>query len=150
MRFGRSPCSAGRDPLLVRVSGFYVETNVKGTLNVLQGARELEFARIVHTSTSEVYGNARFVPITEHHPLCGQSPYSASKIGADQFAISFQRSFESPVVIVRPFNTYGPRQSARAVIPVVIAQIASGSRRIRMGALEPRRDFSYVQDTVRG
>jgi dTDP-glucose 4,6-dehydratase len=105
----------------------YVDTNIKGTLNVLQAARELELSRVVHTSTSEVYGTARFVPITEEHPLQGQSPYSASKIGADQLAYSFHASFGLPVVIARPFNTYGPRQSARAVIPTVIAQIASAS-----------------------
>ena len=128
----------------------YVDTNVKGTLNVLQAARELGVGRVVHTSTSEVYGTARFVPITEEHPLQGQSPYSASKIGADQLAYSFFSSFDLPVVIARPFNTYGPRQSARAVIPTIITQIANGRREIRLGAISPTRDFSYVQDTVAG
>lgn len=128
----------------------YIDTNIKGTLNVLQAARELGVARVVHTSTSEVYGTARFVPITEEHPLQGQSPYSASKIGADQLAISFHRSFATPVSIIRPFNTYGPRQSARAVIPTIITQIASGAREVRLGALHPTRDFNYVRDTIRG
>jgi dTDP-glucose 4,6-dehydratase len=128
----------------------YVDTNVKGTLNVLQAARELEVSRIIHTSTSEVYGTAQFVPITEEHPLQGQSPYSATKIAADQLAYSFFSSFNLPVVTVRPFNTYGPRQSARAVIPTIISQIANGERRIKLGALSPTRDFSYVQDTVDG
>lgn len=128
----------------------YVDTNIKGTLNILQAARELGVARVVHTSTSEVYGTARFVPITEEHPLVGQSPYSASKIGADQMAISFYRSFATPVVILRPFNTYGPRQSARAVIPTIITQIASGKRRIKLGAVHPTRDFNFVADTVSG
>jgi dTDP-glucose 4,6-dehydratase len=128
----------------------YVDTNVKGTLNVLQAARELGVHRIIHTSTSEVYGTARFVPITEEHPLQGQSPYSATKIAADQLAYSFYTSFDLPVVTVRPFNTYGPRQSARAVIPTIITQIANGERRIQLGALTPTRDFSYVQDTVNG
>ena len=127
----------------------YVATNVTGTLNVLQAARALEVERVVHTSTSEVYGTARFVPITEEHPLQGQSPYSATKIGADQMALSFHRSFDTPVTVLRPFNTYGPRQSARAVIPTVLTQIASGVRRIQLGALEPTRDFNYVQDIVR-
>lgn len=126
----------------------YVDTNVKGTLNVLQAARELGLRRVVHTSTSEVYGTARFVPITEEHPLQGQSPYSASKIGADQLAYSFHASFGLPVVIARPFNTYGPRQSARAVIPTVITQIASGARQVKLGATSPTRDFSFVRDTV--
>jgi dTDP-glucose 4,6-dehydratase len=128
----------------------YVDTNVKGTLNVLQAARELGVKRVIHTSTSEVYGTARFVPITEEHPLQGQSPYSATKIAADQLAYSFYSSFDLPVVTVRPFNTYGPRQSARAVIPTIITQIANGARRIQLGALTPTRDFSYVQDTVNG
>jgi dTDP-glucose 4,6-dehydratase len=126
----------------------YIDTNVKGTLNVLQSARQLGVQRVIHTSTSEVYGTARFVPITEEHPLQGQSPYSASKIGADQLAYSFYSSFDLPVVIARPFNTYGPRQSARAVIPTVITQIANGSKQIKLGAITPTRDFSYVQDTV--
>ncbi len=128
----------------------YVDTNIKGTLNVVQAARELGVAKVVQTSTSEVYGTARFVPITEDHPLQGQSPYSATKIGADQIAMSFYHSFNTPVAIIRPFNTYGPRQSARAVIPTVITQIANGSRRIKLGALHPTRDFSFVRDTVRG
>lgn len=128
----------------------YVDTNIKGTLNVLQAARELGARRVVHTSTSEVYGTARFVPITESHPLQGQSPYSASKIAADQLAYSFYASFGLPVVIARPFNTYGPRQSARAVIPTIITQIASGKRQIRLGAISPTRDFNYVRDTVEG
>lgn len=128
----------------------YVDTNVKGTLNVVQAARELGVRKVVHTSTSEVYGTARFVPITEDHPLQGQSPYSASKIGADQIALSFYMSFGTPVAVLRPFNTYGPRQSARAVIPTIITQIASGKRRIKLGALHPTRDFSFVEDTVRG
>jgi dTDP-glucose 4,6-dehydratase len=128
----------------------YVDTNVKGTLNVLQAARELGVKKVVHTSTSEVYGTARFVPITEEHPLQGQSPYSATKIAADQLAYSFYASFGLPVVITRPFNTYGPRQSARAVIPTIITQIANGQRQIKLGAVSPTRDFSYVADTVAG
>lgn len=128
----------------------YVDTNIKGTLNVLQAARELEISRVVHTSTSEVYGTAKFVPITENHPLQGQSPYSASKIGADQLAYSFFSSFELSVVIIRPFNTYGPRQSARAVIPTIISQIASKSGVIKLGSIDPTRDFTYVRDTVAG
>lgn len=128
----------------------YVDTNVKGTLHVLQAARELGVERLIQTSTSEVYGTAQFVPITEVHPLQGQSPYSATKIAADQLAYSFFASFKTPVVILRPFNTYGPRQSARAVIPSIIAQIATGKRRIKLGAVTPTRDFNYVSDTVRG
>ncbi len=128
----------------------YVDTNVKGTLNVVQAARQLGVSRVVHTSTSEVYGTARFVPITEDHPLQGQSPYSASKIGADQIALSFHSSFDTPVAVIRPFNTYGPRQSARAVIPTIITQIAAGKRIIKLGAVHPTRDFSFVNDTVRG
>jgi dTDP-glucose 4,6-dehydratase len=128
----------------------YVDTNIRGTLNVVQAARDLGLAKVVHTSTSEVYGTARFVPITEQHPLQGQSPYSASKIGADQIAMSFHASFDTPVSIVRPFNTYGPRQSARAVIPTIITQIASGSRQLRLGAVQPTRDFNFVSDTVAG
>jgi dTDP-glucose 4,6-dehydratase len=128
----------------------YVDTNVKGTLNIVQAARELGVARVVHTSTSEVYGTARFVPMTEEHPLQGQSPYSASKIGADQIAMSFYSSFGTPVVTLRPFNTYGPRQSARAVIPTAITQLASGARRIKLGAVHPTRDFNFVGDTVAG
>lgn len=128
----------------------YIDTNIKGTLNVLQAARELGVKRVVHTSTSEVYGTARFVPITEDHPLQGQSPYSATKIAADQLAYSFYATFGLPVVTVRPFNTYGPRQSARAVIPTIITQIANGSRQIKLGAVSPTRDFNYVADTVAG
>ena len=128
----------------------YVDTNIKGTLNVVQAARDLEVAKVVHTSTSEVYGTARFVPITEDHPLQGQSPYSASKIGADQIAMSFYHSFGTPVAVLRPFNTYGPRQSARAVIPTIITQIANGKRKIKLGAVHPTRDFNYVADTVAG
>ena len=128
----------------------YVDTNVKGALNVVQAARDLGVERVVQTSTSEVYGTARFVPITEEHPLQGQSPYSASKIGADQIALSFHNSFATPVTVIRPFNTYGPRQSARAVIPTIITQIAGGARTIRLGALHPTRDFSFVEDIVRG
>jgi NAD dependent epimerase/dehydratase len=126
----------------------YVDTNIKGTLNVLQAARELGVSRVIHTSTSEVYGTARFVPITEQHPLQGQSPYSASKIASDQLAYSFYASFGLPVVIARPFNTYGPRQSARAVIPTIISQLAAGAKRIQLGALHPTRDFNFVSDTV--
>jgi dTDP-glucose 4,6-dehydratase len=128
----------------------YVDTNIKGTLNVLQAARDLGTARVIHTSTSEVYGTARFVPITEDHPLQGQSPYSASKIAADQLVYSFYSSFGMPVVTLRPFNTYGPRQSARAVIPTIITQIAAGQKEIKLGAVSPTRDFSYVQDIVSG
>ena len=128
----------------------YIDTNIKGTLNVLQAARSLNVERIIHTSTSEVYGTARFVPITEEHPLQGQSPYSASKIGADQLAYSFYTSFELPVITIRPFNTYGPRQSARAVIPTIITQIANGVDVLKLGSIHPTRDFNYVQDTVDG
>lgn len=128
----------------------YIDTNIKGTLNVVQAARELSIAKIVHTSTSEVYGTAQFVPITEEHPLQGQSPYSASKIGADQIALSFYTSFETPVAVIRPFNTYGPRQSARAVIPALISQIASGKKEIQLGSVSPTRDFSFVTDTANG
>ena len=127
----------------------YVDTNITGTLNVLQAARD-SGARVVHTSTSEVYGTARYVPIDEEHPLQGQSPYSATKIGADQLALSFYRSFEMPVSVIRPFNTYGPRQSARAVIPTIITQLANGKKQIKLGALSPTRDFNYVKDTVAG
>jgi len=128
----------------------YVDTNIKGTLNVVNAARALGLAKVVHTSTSEVYGTARFVPITEEHPLQGQSPYSASKIGADQIALSFHQSFGTPVAVLRPFNTYGPRQSARAVIPTIITQLLAGRRRVKLGAVAPTRDFSFVGDTVRG
>lgn len=128
----------------------YVDTNVKGTLNIVQAAKELGIQKVVHTSTSEVYGTAQFVPITEDHPLQGQSPYSASKIGADQIAMSFYTSFDTPVAIIRPFNTYGPRQSARAVIPTIISQIATGKKETKLGALHPTRDFNFVMDTVDG
>lgn len=128
----------------------YIDTNVKGTLNIVQAARDLGVQKVIHTSTSEVYGTARFVPITEEHPLQGQSPYSASKIGADQIAMSFFTSFGTPVTILRPFNTYGPRQSARAVIPTIITQLASGKHRIKLGAVHPTRDFNFVSDTVAG
>jgi len=128
----------------------YVDTNISGTLNVVQAARDLGVSKVVHTSTSEVYGTAKFVPITEDHPLQGQSPYSASKIGADQIAMSFHASFGTPVAVLRPFNTYGPRQSARAVIPTIITQIASGMRRIKLGVVHATRDFNYVSDTVTG
>lgn len=128
----------------------YVDTNIKGTLNVLQAARELETSKIIITSTSEVYGTAQYVPIDEKHPFQGQSPYSATKIGADRLAESFYRSFGMPISIVRPFNTYGPRQSARAVIPTIITQLLSGSQEIKLGALKPTRDFNYVLDTVNG
>jgi NAD dependent epimerase/dehydratase len=128
----------------------YIDTNVKGTLNIVQAAKELGISRVVHTSTSEVYGTARFVPMTEDHPLQGQSPYSASKIGADQIAMSFYTSFNTPVVVLRPFNTYGPRQSARAVIPTIISQILNGVKDIKLGSVHPTRDFNFVSDTVRG
>jgi len=128
----------------------YVDTNVKGTLNVLQAARDLGTRRVLHTSTSEVYGTARRVPIDEEHPLQAQSPYAASKIGADQLALSYHRSFATPVSVVRPFNTYGPRQSARAVIPTIITQIANGASVIELGALSPTRDFNFVTDISDG
>ncbi len=128
----------------------YVDTNIKGTLNILQAARNLGVQKIVHTSSSEVYGTARYVPMDEEHPLQGQSPYSATKIAADQLAYSFYRSFDIPLAIIRPFNTYGPRQSARAVIPAIITQIASGQRQIKLGSIHPTRDFNYISDTVRG
>ena len=128
----------------------YVDTNVKGTLNILQAARDLGVKRVIHTSTSEVYGTARFIPITEDHPIQGQSPYSATKIGADQLALSFHSSFGLPITILRPFNTYGPRQSARAVIPTIITQILKGKKEISLGSLHPTRDLVYVEDTVAG
>ncbi len=128
----------------------YVDTNIKGTLNVLQAARDFDNTRVLVTSTSEVYGTAKYVPIDENHPFQGQSPYSATKIGADRLAESFFRSFELPVTIVRPFNTYGPRQSARAVIPTIIMQLLSGKEEIKLGSLTPTRDFNYVKDTVNG
>lgn len=128
----------------------YVDTNIKGTLNVLQAARKLDTERVLITSTSEVYGTAQYVPIDEKHPYQGQSPYSATKIGADRLAESFWRSFELPVSIVRPFNTFGPRQSARAVIPTIITQLLAGKKEIRLGSLTPTRDFNYVKDTANG
>ena len=128
----------------------YIDTNVTGTLNIVQAARELGVSKVVHTSTSETYGTAQFVPITEDHPLVGQSPYSASKIGADQMALSFHKSFDTPVTVLRPFNTYGPRQSARAVIPTIISQIAAGETKIKLGSVSPTRDFTFVEDTARG
>lgn len=128
----------------------YVDTNIKGTLNVLQAARELKTKRVMVTSTSEVYGTAQYVPIDERHPFQGQSPYSATKIGADRLAESFYRSFDLPVTIVRPFNTYGPRQSARAVIPTIITQLLSGMTELKLGSLAPTRDFNFVKDTAAG
>ena len=137
-------------PYSYRAPDSYVETNVRGTLNLLEAARAAEVKRFVHTSTSEVYGTAQRVPIDETHPLCAQSPYAASKVGADQMAMAFHASFDTPVTVLRPFNTYGPRQSARAVIPTIITQIAAGGRTVRLGATEPTRDFSFVEDTVAG
>lgn len=128
----------------------YIDTNVSGTLNVLEAARWHETPRVIHTSTSEVYGTAQFVPITEQHPLNAQSPYAASKVAADQLALSYARSFETPAVIIRPFNTYGPRQSARAVIPTIITQALDGLEPIRLGSLSPTRDFNFVLDTAAG
>lgn len=128
----------------------YIDTNVKGTLNICHAARDCGVQRILVTSTSEVYGTARYVPIDEKHPLQPQSPYSASKIGADAIAMSFYNAFKLPITIVRPFNTYGPRQSARAVIPTIITQIAAGIKEIKLGDLSPTRDFNYVEDTCRG
>lgn len=128
----------------------YVDTNIKGTLNVLQAARDLGTDRVLVTSTSEVYGTAQYVPIDEKHPYQGQSPYSATKIGADRLAESFYRSFDLPVSIVRPFNTYGPRQSARAVIPTIITQLLAGKTEIKLGSLAPTRDFNFVKDTANG
>ncbi len=128
----------------------YVDTNIKGTLNVLQAVKDLGTEKLMVTSTSEVYGTAQYVPIDEKHPLQGQSPYSATKIGADRLAESFYRSFNLPVAIVRPFNTYGPRQSARAVIPTIISQLLAGKEEIRLGSLMPTRDFNYVKDTAAG
>jgi UDP-glucose 4-epimerase len=135
-------------PYSYRSPRSYVDTNVTGTLNVLEAARKLQTPRVVHTSTSEVYGTARTVPITEEHPLQGQSPYSASKIGADKMAESYFLSFELPVATLRPFNTYGPRQSARAVIPTVLSQLAAGAKSLRLGDLRPTRDFNFVTDTA--
>lgn len=137
-------------PYSYRAPQSYIDTNITGTLNVMQSAKEHDLRKVIHTSTSEVYGTARFVPITEEHPLQGQSPYSASKIAADQMAYSFYSSFNLPVTTVRPFNTYGPRQSARAVIPTIITQVLSGNSEIKMGSIRPTRDFSYIKDTVAG
>ena len=128
----------------------YVDTNIRGTLNICQSALKNKVSRLIHTSTSEVYGSAKYVPIDEDHPLQPQSPYSASKIGADAMAMSFFNSFDLPLTIARPFNTYGPRQSARAVIPTIITQIASGIKEIKLGDITPTRDFNYVEDTCRG
>lgn len=128
----------------------YVDTNIKGTLNICQAAKENGVERVIHTSTSEVYGTAQYVPIDEKHPLQPQSPYSATKIAADAMAMSFYNAFELPVIIARPFNTYGPRQSARAVIPTIITQIANGKKEIKLGDVSPTRDFNYVEDTCRG
>ena len=125
----------------------YIDTNIHGTLNIVQSAKELGNIHVIHTSTSETYGTAQYVPINESHPMVGQSPYSASKIGADQIALSFWKSFSTPISIIRPFNTYGPRQSARAVIPTIISQIASGKKEINLGSLKPTRDFNFVYDT---
>ena len=127
----------------------YIDTNIKGTLNILQAARRHEVSRVIQTSTSEVYGTAQYIPIDEKHPLHPQSPYAASKVGADQLALSFHASFNTPVGVLRPFNTYGPRQSARAVIPTIISQLATG-REVKLGSLSPTRDFSFVQDTANG
>jgi NAD dependent epimerase/dehydratase len=137
-------------PYSYRSPDSYVDTNIKGTLNVLQAARGLGVSRFVHTSTSEVYGTAKFVPMSETHPLKGQSPYSATKIAADQLAYAFYASFGLPVITVRPFNTYGPRQSLRAVIPTIITQVAAGERYVKLGSLQTTRDFSFVEDTVAG
>ena len=128
----------------------YVDTNIKGTLNICQAAKENNVTRVIHTSTSEVYGTAQYVPIDERHPLQPQSPYSATKIAADAMVMSFYNSFNLPITIARPFNTYGPRQSARAVIPTIITQIASGKKKIKLGDLSPTRDFNYVEDCCRG
>lgn len=128
----------------------YVDTNIKGTLNICQAAKENGVSRVIHTSTSEVYGSARYVPIDEQHPLQPQSPYSASKIAADAMAMSFYNAFNLPLTVARPFNTFGPRQSARAVIPTIISQIAAGKKQIRLGDVSPTRDFNYVEDTCRG
>ena len=136
-------------PYSYKAPASYVETNITGTLNVLQAARDLDISRVVHTSTSEVYGSAQHVPIAETHPLQAQSPYAATKIAADQLALSFYRSFGTPVSVCRPFNTYGPRQSLRAVLPTIIRQILNGRKKIELGALTPTRDFNYVSDTAK-
>jgi NAD dependent epimerase/dehydratase len=137
-------------PYSYRAPASFVETNVQGTLNLCQAARACGLERFVHTSTSEVYGTAQYVPIDEKHPLCGQSPYAASKIGADAIALSFYYSFDVPVAVARPFNTFGPRQSARAVIPTIISQLAAGSHQVKLGDLDTTRDFTFVEDTCRG
>ncbi len=137
-------------PFSYQAPDAYVDTNIKGTLNVLNAARELGTSRVLVTSTSEVYGTAQYVPIDEKHPFQGQSPYSASKIGADRMAEAFYRSFNIPLTIVRPFNTYGPRQSARAIIPTIITQLLAGCKEIKLGSLTPTRDFVFVKDTARG
>lgn len=137
-------------PYSYRSPDAYIDTNVKGTLNVLQAAKQLGIEKVVHTSSSEVYGTARYIPIDEGHPLRGQSPYSASKIAADQMASAFYFSYDTPVAIVRPFNTYGPRQSARAVIPTAITQILAGQRRLKLGSTHPTRDFNYIKDSIKG
>jgi dTDP-glucose 4,6-dehydratase len=137
-------------PYSYRSPDSFVETNVKGTLHILQSARELGVAKVIITSTSEVYGTAQFVPITEDHPFHAQSPYAATKIASDELSLSFFRSFAVPVTVVRPFNAYGPRQSARAVIPAIITQVVSGQGRVKLGSLHPVRDFTYVSDTVNG
>lgn len=137
-------------PYSYKAPASYIDTNIKGTLNVIQACLENDVKRVIHTSTSEVYGTARYVPIDEEHPLQPQSPYSATKIGADAIAMSFYYSYNLPLIIVRPFNTYGPRQSARAVIPTIITQLSSGNRRISLGNTVPTRDFNYVEDTCRG
>lgn len=137
-------------PFSYHAPSSYINTNINGTLNVLQAAKSKGKTKVIHTSTSEVYGSAQYVPINESHPLSGQSPYAATKIGADQIALSFYRSFGTPISIIRPFNTYGPRQSNRAIIPTVITQILSGKNEIKLGNLTPTRDFSYVEDTVNG
>jgi NAD dependent epimerase/dehydratase len=137
-------------PYSYRAPESYVETNIKGTLNLCQAARQSGVEKFVHLSTSEVYGTAQYVPIDEKHPLQAQSPYSASKIGADAIATSFYSSFQLPVIIARPFNTYGPRQSARAVIPVIISQIAAGAKRVKLGELTTTRDFTFIDDMCRG
>jgi len=137
-------------PFSYHAPASYVDTNVKGTLNICEAIRDCGHCKLIHTSTSEVYGSAQTVPISENHPLVGQSPYAATKIGADQLALSFNASFEMPVTVLRPFNTYGPRQSLRAVIPTIISQINAGFRELKLGATSPTRDFNYIQDTVRG
>jgi len=137
-------------PYSYQAADSYVDTNIRGTLNLLQAARDEDIQRFMQTSTSEVYGTAQTVPISEDHPLNAQSPYAATKVASDQLALSFHRSFELPVTVVRPFNTFGPRQSARAVIPTIISQIASGAKSLKLGSLHPTRDFNYVEDTARG